>query len=114
GAPHPARAFAAFADGTIVGCPAISTHRMIVPGGAVVPTAGITMVGTLPTHRRRGILRELMDRMVAQAAGRGERLASLFASQAAIYGRFGFAHAAMHLTIDVALDRVVWAPGTEA
>jgi predicted acetyltransferase len=108
---EPDRSFAAFDDGRIVGCASIYSQRMVVPGGALVPTAGITMVGVLPTHRRRGILRELMGKMLAQAAERGEPLATLFASQAVIYGRYGFAHAAMHLSFDVALDRVSWAPG---
>ena len=108
------RSFAAFDDGRIVGCASAISQRMVVPGGAFVPTAGITMVGVLPTHRRRGILRELMGMLLDQAAERGEPLATLYASQAAIYGRFGFGHAAMHLSFDVALDRVSWAPGTEA
>ena len=66
----------------------------------------------LPTHRRRGIFRELMNRMCAQAIERGEVVTTLFASEAAIYGGFGFAAAAHHLGFDVALDRVRWAPGT--
>jgi predicted acetyltransferase len=111
---EPDRSFAAFDDGRIVGCASVVSQRMVVPGGALVPTAGITMVGVLPTHRRRGILRELMSMLLAQAAERGEPLATLYASEAAIYGRFGFGHAAMHLTFDVATERVVWAPGTEA
>ena len=110
---EPDRTFAAFDDGEIVGCAAALTHRMVVPGGAFVPTAGVTMVGVLPTHRRRGILRELMVRLLAQAEDRNEPLASLFASQAAIYGRFGFGHAAWHLTFDVALDRIEWVPDLE-
>jgi predicted acetyltransferase len=110
---EPDRSFAAFEEGRIVGCASTISQRMIVPGGAAVPTAGITMVGVLPTHRRRGILRELMHLVLEQADERGEPIATLFASQAAIYGRFGFGHAAQHLTYDVALDRVAWAPGTD-
>jgi predicted acetyltransferase len=110
---EPDRSFAAFDEGRIVGCASAISQRMVVPGGELVPTAGITMVGVMPTHRRRGILRELMGRMLEQAHERGEPLATLFASQAAIYGRFGFGHAAQHLTFDIALDRVSWAPGTE-
>jgi predicted acetyltransferase len=53
------RTFAAFEDGRIVGCAGVFSQEMFVPGGAVVPTAGVTLVGVLPTHRRRGILREL-------------------------------------------------------
>jgi len=111
---EPDRTFAAFDDGAIVGCAGAFTQRMVVPGGALTPTAGITLVGVWPTHRRRGILRELMTRMLAQARDRGEAVTSLFASQAAIYGRFGYGMAANHLSLDIALDRVRWAPGTEA
>lgn len=38
----------------IVGGAGAFSFRMSVPGGAVLPTAGVTMVGVLPTHRRRG------------------------------------------------------------
>ena len=110
---EPERTFAAFDDGRIVGCAGVITQRMVVPGGALVPTAGITLVGVLPTHRRRGILRELLRLMAAQAIDRGEVVTTLFASEAAIYGRFGFAATAHHLGFDVALDRLRWAPGTE-
>ncbi len=110
---EPDRTFAAIDDGEIVGCAGAITQRMVVSGGALAPTAGITVVGVLPTHRRMGILREFMRRLCAQAIERGEVLATLFASQAAIYGRFGFGHAAFHLTFDAALDRIAWVPGTE-
>jgi predicted acetyltransferase len=50
-----------------------------------------------------------MGLMLDQAAERGEPLGTLFASQGAIYGRFGFAPSAAHLSLDVALDRVAWA-----
>jgi predicted acetyltransferase len=39
-------------------------------------------------------------------------MASLFASQGAIYGRFGFGHAAHYLEFDIALDHLTWAEGT--
>ena len=110
---EPDRTFAAIDGGEIVGCAGAFTQRMVVPGGALAPNAGITLVGVLPTHRRSGVLREFMRRMFDQAIERGEVLASLFASQAAIYGRFGFGHGAYHLTFDAALDRIVWAPGVE-
>ncbi|MEP6757741.1 MAG: GNAT family N-acetyltransferase [Actinomycetota bacterium] len=109
---EPDRTFAAFDEGRIVGCAGVFTQQMVVPGGALVPTAGVTLVGVLPTHRRRGILRELMMRMFDQALERGEVVTTLFASEAAIYGRFGFGAAAHHLSFDLALDRVRWAPDT--
>jgi predicted acetyltransferase len=43
-----------------------------------------------PTHRRRGINTALMEAILDQAAERGEPFAMLLASEAAIYGRFGY------------------------
>ena len=107
------RTFAAFDEGRIVGCAGVMTFTSVVPGGATVGTAGVTMVGVLPTHRRRGILTELMHRLHDQAADRGEPIATLLASEGQIYGRFGYGLAVLGQSFDVALDRVRWAPGTE-
>ncbi len=84
------RSFAAVDGSRIVGTSAAITSRMMVPGGARVPTAGVTMVGVHPTHRRRGINTRMMTAIIDQAADRGEPLAALFASEGAIYGRFGY------------------------
>ena len=84
------RSFAAVDGSRIVGTSASITFRMMVPGGARVPTAGVTMVGVQPTHRRRGINSRMMTAILEQAAERGEPLAALFASEGAIYGRFGY------------------------
>src|SRR4051812_10945549 len=54
------RMHAAFEGERIVGGAGAFTYRMSVPGGATIPTAGVTVVGVLPTHRRRGILTSLM------------------------------------------------------
>ena len=61
-----------------------------VPGGARLPTNGVTGVGVRPTHTRRGVLTTLMDRLLREARERGQVIASLRASEAPIYGRFGF------------------------
>ena len=61
-----------------------------VPGGARLPTAAITRVGVLPTHRRQGVAKQLMERLVVEARERGRMLASLRATEAVIYPRFGF------------------------
>lgn len=89
------RSFAAVDGSRIVGTSASITFRMMVPGGARIPTAGVTMVGVQPTHRRRGINTKMMTAILEQAADRGEPLAALFASEGAIYGRFGYALAAL-------------------
>ena len=62
----------------------------LIPGGAWLPTSGVTRVGVLSTHRRRGVMRELMVRLLSEAAARGQVLASLRASETRIYQRFGF------------------------
>jgi predicted acetyltransferase len=84
------RSFAAVDGDRIVGTSAAITFRMMVPGGARIPTAGVTMVGVHPTHRRRGINTRMMRAILDQAVQRGEPVAALFASEGAIYGRFGY------------------------
>ena len=64
--------------------------RLSVPTGREVDTAGVTWVGVVPTHRRRGVLTELMRAQLADLHDRGEPVATLFASEPGIYGRFGY------------------------
>ena len=66
---------------------------VVVPGGAVVPSCAVTNVVVRTTHRRRGILRSMLVPHLTGARDRGEALAVLNASEAAIYGRFGFGEA---------------------
>ncbi|HYY08063.1 MAG TPA: GNAT family N-acetyltransferase, partial [Actinomycetota bacterium] len=84
------RSFAAVDGDRFVGTAAAITTRLVVPGGARVPTAAVTMVGVHATHRRRGINTAMMGAILDQAADRGEPVAALFASEGAIYGRFGY------------------------
>jgi predicted acetyltransferase len=67
-------------------------HRMTVsvPGGEPLGCAGITAVGVSQTHRRRGLLRAMMDAALDEAVERGEPASMLYASESAIYGRFGY------------------------
>lgn len=84
------RSLATFDHGQIVGTAGIFSYRMTVPGGVSLPTAGVTMVSVKPTHRRRGILSGMMRRQLSDVRARGEALAILWASESAIYGRFGY------------------------
>lgn len=85
------RVLAAWDDGKPVGVTASWPFAGItVPGGRSVPAAGVTWVGVLPSHRRQGILTELMRRQLDDVHERGEPLAILWASEAPIYGRFGY------------------------
>ena len=61
-----------------------------VPGGARLKTAGVTEIGILPTHTRRGLLTTMITRLLTESRGSGNIIASLRASEAPIYGRFGF------------------------
>jgi predicted acetyltransferase len=76
-------------DGTIVGGAGVYPFDLTVPGGPVT-AAGVTVVGVLPTHRRRGILRDLMRAQLDDVHERGEPIAVLWASEGGIYGRFGY------------------------
>jgi predicted acetyltransferase len=84
------RTLAVFDGDAIVGTAGALSFELTVPGGALVPTAGVTMVGVHPTHRRRGLLVRMMQRQLADVAARGEPLAVLTASEAGIYSRFGY------------------------
>ncbi len=110
---EPDRSFAAIDDGAIVGCAGAFSWGTTVPGGGDVATTCITTVGVLPTHRRRGVTTELLRRLLLQATEREEPLATLFASEGAIYGRFGFGLATSALSFDILTSRAVFAPGFE-
>ena len=57
---------------------------------AVWLASGVTGVGVLASHRRRGVMRGLLVRLLTEAAERCQVLASLRASETRIYQRFGF------------------------
>jgi predicted acetyltransferase len=83
----------------------------VVPGGERLPTAAVSWVGVLPTHRRRGLAHQLLTRLLREGADRGQVLASLRASEAVIYQRFGFGIAgrASEVTVDPVLARPICA-----
>jgi predicted acetyltransferase len=89
------RTVAAFDGGVIVGTAGAFSFRMRVPG-ALAAVAGVSLVGVLPSHRRRGILSSLMRQQLDDVYERGEAVAALFASEAGIYGRFGYGRASWH------------------
>jgi len=94
------RSLAAFDGGDIVGTAGAFTFQMGVPG-EIAPVAGVTAVSVLPSHRRRGILSSLMRRQLADVRERGETVAALFASEAAIYGRYGYGPASAELDLTI-------------
>src|SRR5215217_269389 len=86
---EPERSLAWFDGRRIVATTAAFTRRVTVPG-ATVGCAAVTAVSVLPTHRRRGLLTSLMRRQLEDVRKRGEPVAALWASEGAIYGRFGY------------------------
>jgi predicted acetyltransferase len=61
------------------------------------------------SHRRRGVLTDMMRRQLDELARRDEPVAILIASEAPIYGRFGYGAASENARIEVASDRVRFA-----
>lgn len=94
------RTFAVDDGSTIVGTATSYSLEMGLPRGSV-PMAGVSWVGVLPTHRRRGILTALMDALLEQARDREEPVAGLGASEGGIYRRFGFGVATQCQTVVV-------------
>lgn len=81
---------AAFVDGRVVGGSAMISFEITVPGKRQVPLGGVTSTGVIATHRRQGLLRQMMQAMFNEACERGELLAGLSASEGSIYGRYGY------------------------
>ncbi len=98
---HPDWTMCAFVDGRM------ATSFATIPftarlNGESGKLGGVSGVGTLPEYRRRGFLRRIMQPAIADMRDRGQFVSSLWASQAAIYQRYGYAHATHNIayTID--------------
>ena len=100
---EPQRVHAGFDGDEVVSGSAAFAFDLTVPGGQV-KAAGVTVVGVLPTHRRRGFLRAMMRSQIDAARARGEAVAVLWATEDTIYGRFGFGMASMAAEIDLPRD----------
>ncbi|HEV2757856.1 MAG TPA: GNAT family N-acetyltransferase [Actinomycetota bacterium] len=98
------RSIGAFDGARMVGSASAFTLRFTVPGGEV-DGAGVTMVGVLPSHRRRGVLRTMMESQLREIKERGEPIAALWASEDAIYGRFGYGAASLQALVDIPRHR---------
>jgi predicted acetyltransferase len=109
GVADPARTYGAFHGEDLVGTAGSFDFRMAVPG-AVTPVAGVTWVGVLPTHRRQGVLNAMMDRQLADLHAEGKAVAALWATEAGIYGRYGYAVAAWSLALSLPRGAAFRAP----
>jgi predicted acetyltransferase len=100
----PDRTVTAFDGDEIVGTAADFQFTLTVPGGKVA-AAGVTAVGVLPSHRRLGILRDMMRQQLDDVRARSEPIAVLWASEGGIYDRFGYGIASLCSKIDIDRDR---------
>jgi predicted acetyltransferase len=105
---EPQRELGAYEHGVIVGTAVGLSFRLSVPGGEL-PCAGVSAIGVAPSHRRRGILTALMRRQLDDIHAEGEPLAALWASEAGIYGRFGYGLATQNARIELDRYRVALA-----
>ena len=70
-------------------------------GRGLLPLRMITDVTTSPAHRRRGLVRRLMEDCLADAVDHDVPLAALTASEATIYGRWGFGVATLGQEVEL-------------
>ncbi|MFD7169571.1 GNAT family N-acetyltransferase [Streptomyces violascens] len=101
--------FAMAADGRPVGTAGAYSFELTLPGGILVPAAGVTAVGVLPSHRRKGVLSAMMRHQLTELRARGEFLSVLLASEALIYRRFGYGPATYTQRLTVPRHRGVLA-----
>ncbi len=95
------RSFGAFDGDQLVGTISAYSFDLTVPGGRTLPMAGTTVVAVRPTHRRRGVLRRMIEAHLDDVRQHREPLAGLWASEAPIYGRFGFGCAIDFVTFEI-------------
>ncbi|MGE0386889.1 MAG: GNAT family N-acetyltransferase [Gammaproteobacteria bacterium] len=90
----------AFDGAEIIGTSGAHSFQLAVPG-ATLPAGGTTVVTVRATHRRCGVLRSMMQAHFEDVRERAEPLAVLWASEAGIYGRFGYGCASELAAIEV-------------
>jgi predicted acetyltransferase len=71
----------------------LKAHAWTISGGTNCDVAAVTGVATLPEFRRLGLLRTMMGLLFHDMRSRGQPVAALLATQAAIYQRYGYREA---------------------
>ena len=107
---EPGRTLGAFVDGQLVGTADAVTSGLTLPGGAVVGHAAVTHIGVLPSFTRRGVATELIHHQLRDIAARGEVVATLRASEATIYERYGYGVAGSTQTVEIHTARAALRP----
>lgn len=88
------------ADGTVGAVTRSFPQRLAVPGGELAAT-GVSSVGVRADRRRRGYLRALMTTQLTELRTAGSVAATLRATEAGIYSRFGYGVASSYTTVTV-------------
>lgn len=94
------RSFAALDGERFVGTGGAITFDLTTPGGHV-QTGGLTAIAVAPTHRRRGILTDMIRYHFGEVRERGEPLSVLRASESLIYSRFGYGMATVDASFEI-------------
>jgi predicted acetyltransferase len=84
------RTWGAFDSGRVVGTLRSFATALTVPGPAEQVASAVTNVTVSPTHRRRGLMSDMIRADLDTSVERGEPLSLLIASEYPIYGRFGY------------------------
>jgi predicted acetyltransferase len=108
---EPGRTIGAFVDNQLVGTADAVTSTLTLPGGARIGHAAVTHIGVLPSFTRRGIASDLVRHQLHDIAARGEAVATLRASEATIYERYGYGAASSSHSIEVQTARAALRPG---
>jgi predicted acetyltransferase len=95
------RSIAVFDGDRIVGTGGAYSMELTLPGPTSVRVGGLTAIAVLPTYRRRGILRAMIERHFEDVESRGEPLSVLNASESTIYGRFGYGAATFSSDLEI-------------
>jgi predicted acetyltransferase len=116
--PHPLaeldRSLSLWDGGRVVATGGIYSLTLTVPGGTT-PCAGVSWITVSPTHRRQGVLTAIMRRQLSELhEEQREPVAALWAAEAPIYGRFGYAAASWRGGLEGAVPRLALRPGTDA
>jgi predicted acetyltransferase len=111
---EPGRTVGAFVAGQLVGTADAVTSGLTLPGGAIVDHAAVSHIGVLPSFTRKGIATELMRHQLRDISTRGEVVATLRASEATIYERYGYGVASSSQTVEVQTARATLRPDVGA
>lgn len=95
------RTWGAFDPAGVVGTLRSFPSHLTVPGPAQLEVSALTNVTVAPTHRRQGLLTEMIVADLESSVERSEALSILIASEYPIYGRFGYGAAVESATYTV-------------